>query len=120
MSVSVLNKALKKEGIRLQGDALPKELRTVKAFQRLIAAMRACEQEVVDHISDLQTKYNESLKVNVDLQGTVHDLQDEVHQLKGECAKFRLADWSAGLQSLTSTDRQRMLEVAFPAANGDG
>ena len=56
--MSVIEKSLKKAGLKMVADTLPKEQRTVKVFQRLIAAMRAAEAEVQDRLSDSRKAFD--------------------------------------------------------------
>lgn len=103
--MSILEAALKKEKLKLQADTLPKEQRTVKTFQRLIAAMRACEAEVQERLSASERALNESLQNNIELQG-------RVHHLEGELMKCRLKEQLDGISELSVSDRTKLLSVS--------
>ncbi len=100
-----IDKALEKEGLRLRADALPKEHRNVKTFQRLIAAIRAAEAAVQDDLSRAQVELNVVLRENL-------ELQEELHAMKGKMAMHRIKDTLETLESVTTTDKQRLLEVS--------
>jgi hypothetical protein len=100
--MSVIEKGLKKAGLKLQADALPKEQRTVKVFQRLIAAMRAAEAEVLDQLSASQRQHNETLQQNLDLHARVRVLEAEI-------LRHRLKDGLGEIEALTTNDRTKLL-----------
>jgi len=103
--MSVLSKALKTAGLTLEADTLPKKQRTVKTFQRLIAAVRAAEAEALDALSASERQLNECLREK-------QDLQDENHALKTELMKLKLAERLESIQALTTADKTKLLEVA--------
>lgn len=103
----IIEKGLKKAGLRLEADALPKNQRTVKSFQRLIAAMRAAEAEVQDRLSDSERQLNEALQKNIELQERVHILESEV-------LKHRLKEGLEQIPALTVADRTRLLGYSAP------
>lgn len=90
--MSILEAALKREKLKLQGDALPKEQRTVKCFQRLIAAMRATEAEVTDRLSDSERELNAALQQNLQLHNRIRQLEQEnlQHRLKNGLAEMEV------------------------------
>ncbi len=103
--MSVIQKGLKKAGMKMEGDVLPPEQRTVKAFKRLIAAMRSVEAEVLDEKSQAEHQLNEQLQNNLLLQKENERLRTILlqHRLKDELGKF---------ESLTVNDRSKVLELA--------
>ena len=101
----IIEKSLKKCGLQLEADSLPKKDRKVKTFQRLIAAMRATEAEVIDKLSEAEHDLNAALRDN----GV---LREEVFALKTELRKFRVQEHLSQIESLSSTDRQRLLEAS--------
>ncbi len=103
--MSVLEKGLKKAGLKLEADTLPKEQRTVKVFQRLIAAVRAAEAELNDRLSESEHQLNDSLRASL-------DLQEENTRIKFELMQLKLKDRMTGMDTLTVADRARMLECA--------
>ena len=103
--MSVLAKALKATGLEMVGDALPPKDRKVKTFQRLIAAVRACEAEVMDTLSDAEHQLNESLRRNL-------TQQQENERLRAELLGHRLSEISA----LSPADRQKVLGPAEAVA----
>ncbi len=103
--MSVIEKALEKSGLTMEADRLPPKQRTVKAFQRLIAAMRAAESEVYDRLSDSERQLNESLRQNL-------ALQQHVRELEGKLLRHELADRFDQIGSLTVADKTRLLECA--------
>jgi hypothetical protein len=103
--VSIVEKSVRKAGLRLEHDTLPPEQRKVKCFQRLIAAMRACEAEIQDELEEAQRKLNESL------ENTLH-LQDRLHKAEGELIQLRLKDHIDGIAALTVSDKTKLLEFA--------
>jgi hypothetical protein len=107
--MSVVAKALKDAGLNLVGDSLPPKDRKVKTFQRLIAAMRACEADVQDQLSESERQLNNSLQATLELQG-------RVHALEGELLKLRLEKSLNDVASLTTADRQKVLAAAPTAA----
>lgn len=106
--MSIIEAALKKEKLKLQADALPPEQRTVRVFQRLIAAMRACEAEVQDRLGSAERELNQTLQTNL-------DLQERVHRLEAELMKHRLKEQLDGISTLSVMDRTRLLSVSDSA-----
>jgi|GEM_PF-3806685 len=100
----IVEKSLEKAGLHIQADALPKKDRTVKTFQRLIAAIRATEAEVQDRVSKAEADLNESLKANLELQERCHKLENELRAVK-------LQEKLSTVEALTMADRQELLEV---------
>ena len=111
--MSIIEKSLARAGLTLQADTLPKADRTVKTFQRLIAAIRATEAEVQDRLSTGALRLNESLQINLQLQERCHKLEDIVR-------RQRIAEKLSGMESLTTANRKLLLEVEREpvAANG--
>ena len=103
--MSIVEKSLKKAGLKIQADALPKEQRTVKCFQRLIAAMRATEAEVQDRLSDSERELNEALQKNL----TLHE---RLRQLEAENLRLRLKERMEQIPALTVADRSNLLELS--------
>jgi hypothetical protein len=110
--MSIVEKAATKAGVELQADALPPKQRQVKTFQRLIAAMRACEAEVQDRLGDAERQLNEALLKNL-------ELQERVHKLEGELLKVRMKTRLDCIESLSIADKAKLLEFSG-VANGDG
>lgn len=109
--MGIIDAALKKEKLKLQADTLPKEQRTVKVFQRLIAAMRATEAEVEERLSNAQRD------LNVALQGNL-ELHERVRQLENQLLHQRLKERVTGIDAITAKDRLDLLECAgFPATS---
>jgi hypothetical protein len=112
--MSVLEKGLKKAGLKLDGsNALPKEQRTVKAFQRMIAAVRAAEAEVQDQLSEAQALLNEQLKKNL-------AMQEENERLRIELLKVRLKEGLGQVEALTVHDRARLLALSESGRSTSG
>lgn len=103
--MSVLSKALKTANLTLEADTLPKKQRTVKTFQRLIAAVRAAEGDFLDALSLSERQLNECLQEK-------QVLQDENHELRTELMRLKLAERLENIQTLTTADRTKLLEVA--------
>ena len=101
-----IDKHFEKSGVRLSDDnTLPPGERTCRAMKRLIAAVRAAESEFNDEIRDT----NERCRVS---QAQVITLQDENRHLEGELRRFRVSEKLTECESLTSSDRTKLLEVA--------
>ncbi|MHC4406337.1 MAG: hypothetical protein ACYTG0_42440 [Planctomycetota bacterium] len=111
--MSVLQKSLEKAQLELVADALPKKDRTVKTFQRLIAAIRATEAEVVDRIHNSETEKNECLR-------KLLQLQERNHRLESALKLSRVRERLNSMERLTSADKQQLLEVSSEAVNSDG
>lgn len=111
--MSVIEKSLVREGLTLVADALPRKDRTVKTFQRLIAAIRATEAEVQDRLSDTELRLNESLQKTLELQDRCHKLEDLVRQ-------YRIVEKLNSIESLTTADRRLLLEVEQSAVKANG
>lgn len=103
--MSVIAKGLKKAGMKMEGDVLPPEQRTVKAFKRLISAMRAVESEVLDEKSQAERQLNESLQKNL-------DLREENEQLRVQLLQYRLKDGLSQIEALTTSDKTKLLELS--------
>ncbi len=103
--MSVIEKALAKEGMAMVADTLPKGQRGVKSFQRLIAAMRACEAEVLDRLSKAEEEQNKALRQNL-------ELHERLRRLEAENLQHRLKNKLGEIDSLTVGDRTRLLEVS--------
>lgn len=105
MSSSVLDRALKETGLKLEGDKLPKGRRQQRVFQQLISHLRAAESEVRDTLSSSERELNEALQQNI-------ELQERVRILENENMRFRLAQKFSEIESLTVSDKTKLLEVA--------
>jgi hypothetical protein len=103
--VSVIQKGLKKAGMKMEGDALPKEQRTVKAFRRLIAAMRAVEAEVLDEKSQAERQLNEALQDNLHLRA-------RNEQLRALLVQHQLTEGMGQIEALTAGDKNKLLELS--------
>ncbi len=103
--MSIVEKACVKAGVALTADTLPKEQRTVKVFQRLIAAMRAAEAAVQDQLGEAERRWNESLEERI-------ALQDRIHKLENELLRHRIKDHVNQLDSLTVGDKTKLLEIS--------
>ena len=103
--MSVLQKALAKTGLELEGDALPRKQRRVKVFQRLIAAVRAAEGELQDQLNEAERECNEALRRNI-------FLQEENRCLREESLQHRLKSKLTEIESLTTSDRTKLLELS--------
>lgn len=101
----MLEKALDKAGLSLEGDKLPKGSRTQKDFQRLIAAVRAAESGVLDRLSESERELNEQLRANL-------ELQERNHKLETELKKYKVNERLQAIESLTTSDRTKLLELA--------
>lgn len=108
--MSVIEKALERAELTMEADRLPKKDRTVKTFQRLIAAIRATEAEVQDRLGNAESQLNDSLRVNLELQERCHRLEDMVR-------RYKVADSLNAIESLTSSDRQLLLDVSNKPVN---
>ena len=106
--MSVIQEALKTTGLTMQADKLPKEHRTVKEFQRLIAAVRAAEAAAQDQQSKAERELNESLRENL-------NLRRENEQLKAQLVAYRVKEGMDGISALTTADKTKLL-----AAVSDG
>lgn len=104
-----IDKALERTGLNLQADALPKEHRNVKTFQRLIAAIRAAEAAVQDDLGKAQAELNTALRVNL-------ELQEQCHKLESALLAHNIKDTLEGIETVSTVDKQRLLEVSAPAA----
>ena len=111
--MSVIAEGLKRAGLTMQADALPKSDRTVKTFQRLIASIRATEAEVQDRLSAAESHLNQSLQTNLELQERCHKLEDIVR-------RQRIAEKLSSIESLSLADRRLLLEVDQKTLDGDG
>ena len=101
--MSVLNDALKNTGLKLAGNnALPKEDRTVKSFQRLIAAVRTAEAEHFGKLRYVEGELNVTLKA-------LTKCQEENHALSDEVKKYKLMGVVQEMESITQIDKQRLL-----------
>jgi|SRR5215469_13858263 len=103
--MGIVENALKREKLKLHADALPKEQRTVKCFQRLIAAMRAAEAEVQDRLGDSERQLNEALRENLTLHERIR-VQD------AELLRLRLKDHMEQIPALTVSDKTKLLEAS--------
>jgi hypothetical protein len=103
--MSVIAKGLKKAGMKMEGDVLPPEQRTVKAFKRLISAMRAVEAEVLDEKSQAERQLNESLHKNL-------ELHEENERLRVQLLQYRLKEGLGQIDALTTNDRTKLLEMS--------
>lgn len=103
--MSVIAKGLKKAGMKMEGDVLPKDQRTVKGFKRLIAAMRAVEAEVLEEKSQAERQLNESLQKNL-------ELQQENESLRAKLLQHRLKEGLGQIEALTVSDRTKLLELS--------
>ncbi len=101
--MNVLQTALKKSGVKLEGDALPAEQRTVKTFKKVIAAVRAAEADMSDQLFDVQGQLNKTLKDNF-------QLHERIRELENELIALRLTQRMSDIDSLTVADRAAMLE----------
>lgn len=109
--MSVIEKALKKAGLKVQADTLPKEQRGVKPFQRFMAALRVVEAEAQDLLTEAQNQLNEQLRVNL-------QQQQRIHSLEAELLRYRLKEGLGEIEALTTHDRTKLLELS--RANGGG
>src|SRR5262245_51738966 len=102
--MSIVQKAAVKAGVEIVADSLPPKQRTVKCFQRLIAAMRATEAEVQDDLSEAHRQLNESLQ---------RELQKDAHirKLEAELLRVRLKEGLSAIEALTVADRTKLLTV---------
>ena len=103
-----IDKALEKTGLNLQADALPKEHRNVKTFQRLIAAIRAAEAAVQDDLGRSQAELNLALKENL-------DLQERCHVLEARVLREKIKETLEGIETVSTADKQKLLEVSAAA-----
>ena len=99
----ILQRSLEKANLELVGDALPKNDRKVKSFQRLIAAMRATEAEVETQMGSLRDEINRLLRENL-------ELQESNHQKDLTIKKFQLQHAFTEME-LSTADQTRLLEV---------
>jgi len=91
--MSILEKSLRKTGLKLEADALPKEQRKVKVFQRLIAAVRAAEAEMIDRQFEIERELNEALEES-------RQLEHENTQLKFRLAQLQLKETMSEIDTL--------------------
>src|SRR5262245_34986591 len=103
--MGIIENALKREKFKLHADALHKEQRTVKCFQRLIAAMRAAEAEVQDRLGESERQLNEALHENL-------ILHERIRQQDAELLRLRLKDKMEEIPALTVADKTKLLEVS--------
>ncbi len=103
--MSIVQTAFDEVGVKVVADALPKEQRTVKVFQRLIAAMRAAEAAVQDQLNEMMDGMRKS-------QEQRFELQERVHKLEGELLRNRIKDHVNGPDALTVGDRTKLLEIS--------
>src|SRR5215831_13575569 len=96
--MSLIEKAAVKAGVEIVHDTLPQKQRTVRCFQRLIAAMRATEAEVQDRLSQSERELNEALKLNL-------GLQEENQRLKAKILQHEIGS----IEALTTGDRNKLL-----------
>jgi hypothetical protein len=101
----IVEKSLTKAGLTMEGDKLPQKDRTVKTFQRLIAAVRATEGEVMERLSNAERELNDSLRANL-------TLQERCHKLEAELRHYKVAEVTGTMEALTTADRTKLLEVA--------
>jgi chromosome segregation ATPase len=106
----IVEKSLRRAGLTLEADSLPKKDRKVKSFQRLIAAMRATEAEVLDRLGESEQALNKALRENL-------ELQDRLHILERELQKVRLKEHLDSIEALTVADRTKLLGVAGNGTN---
>lgn len=109
--MSVVEKGARRAGIELDHDTLPRGQRTVKAFQRLIAAMRSAESEVQDQLAASERQANEALQKCL-------AQQEHIRRLEGELLQLRLKHHVEGLEALTVHDRTKLLELSCVPGNG--
>jgi hypothetical protein len=102
--MSIIEKSLQKVGLEVVGDALPQGQRTVKAFRRLIAAMRAAEAEVQDALTTAQRGLNDSLQKNT-------KLLEKNRELETKLLRYGLSEKIDNISKLTVEDKTRLLEV---------
>jgi hypothetical protein len=102
--MSIIEKAAAKAGLEINHDTLPKKDRTVKAFQRLIAAARGCEAEVQDDKAQSERELNEA-------PHRCLEQQERIRVLEGELLQLRLKERLTGVESLTVGDRTKLLEL---------
>jgi hypothetical protein len=119
--MSALDKGLEKVGLTLDdGNALPKDQRTVKVFRRLIAAVRAAEAEVADQRSEAQVRENEArARENESLQ-KVLSLQAENERLRVELRNFRLKEGLERVAELSVHERSRLLALSESGRSSAG
>jgi len=100
-----IDKALAKEGLTMVADKLPKEDRTVRTFQRLIAAVRAAEAVSQDEKSEADRQLNASLMGNL-------ELQERCHKLESELQRFRVKETLDSMETISVVDKQKLLEAS--------
>jgi hypothetical protein len=103
--MSILEKALKRAGLKIQADALVKEQRTVRCFQKFIREIRAGESEILDIFSETQRDLTDALTKNL-------ELHERVRFLEAELIQSRLKNGLEQVASLTQIDRANLLELS--------
>jgi len=109
-----IDKQFEKRGIELtESNALPLGQRTQKNVKRVIAAVRAAEAEFNDELRDANERCRRAQEEVIRLTQRAHSLEEAVR-------RHRIAEQLGEIESLTTTDRQRLLEssedpVAAPA-----
>lgn len=101
----IIEKALKKAGMKLEGDVFPKDQRTQKHFKRAIAALRACEAEELAEHMKADRELNEAQKENL-------RLHERLRVIEAELLQLRLKDRLEQIPALTVNDRTRLLECS--------
>ena len=100
--MSVIQKALAQENLKLEGDTLPADQRTCRVFKRLIAAVRAAEAEVMDELDKARKQTTEALRQNL-------ILHEKLRQRDAEVAAFRLVKEMGLIEGLSGADRKKLL-----------
>jgi hypothetical protein len=103
--MSVIQEAMKREGLKLVGDALPKKDRKVKVFQRVIAAIRAAEHEMQQELNRAQERLNSVL-----LESQAKD--QKISRLEKEVLRHRVAEWTESVPAITTQDKTKLLELS--------
>jgi len=99
----ILEKALKKAGLRLIGDKLPKDQRTQRVFMILIACCREEIAEEMDKALKYERQLHDSQRINL-------ELHERIRVLEAENTKFRLKEKLEQFSTLTIEDRRKLLE----------
>ena len=101
-----IDKQFEERGVKLQEDnSLPPGQRTQKNVKRVIAAVRAAEAEFNDELRDANGRCREA-------QEHVITLQNRCHHLEAQLRRFKVDERLGECESLTTADRQKLLEVA--------
>jgi hypothetical protein len=103
--MGIVETACKREKMKITADTLPREHRGVRAFQRLIAAVRAAEAEMQEHLSKSERSLNEALQKTL-------EMAERIQELEGQLLQYRLRDKLDQVPSLTVADKQRLLEMS--------